>query len=74
MKLLKLFLICVVLSGCSVEGSNNVSPEFDFEGREMKVKTIHECEYLYLYMGGHTGYIFTHKGNCKFCIERNKEK
>lgn len=35
---------------------------------------IDSCEYLYAWFGaGNGGGSFTHKGNCKFCSERNKK-
>ncbi len=36
--------------------------------------TIDSCEYFYAWIGqANGGGIFTHKGNCKFCKERNHE-
>jgi hypothetical protein len=40
--------------------------------REVYVIEIDSCEYLWAYHGG--GPMLTHKGNCKYCAEREKNK
>ena len=42
----------------------------DNEGDSWKVIVIDSCEYIERFEG-HAG-LFAHKGNCKFCKERNK--
>ncbi len=37
----------------------------------VSIVVIDSCEYLAC-RSAHDFYIFTHKGNCKFCKERNK--
>ena len=51
-----------------VEWSEENSSSF---GSSFVVLTVDSCEYLYGY--GSAGR-FAHKGNCKYCIERNKSK
>ncbi len=49
--------------------------DFPDGGSNMKVYTvpIDSCEYLYTWFGAaNGGGSSTHKGNCKFCAERNK--
>lgn len=36
------------------------------------VVEIDSCEYLIKFQGYEQGWMFTHKGNCKYCTERNK--
>ena len=38
-----------------------------------KIWVIDSCEYVYLYKSMNTGYMFSHKGNCKYCAIRNKK-
>jgi len=44
--------------------------------RGFKIIVIDSCEYIqyYTYVGRGGAYGLTHKGNCKFCRERNKNK
>lgn len=48
-----------------------IKQESNWQG--FKVIIVDSCEYINRYEGGHTGYRFTHKGNCKFCAERSKK-
>lgn len=41
-------------------------------GRELVIYTIDSCEYIGEIYGG-SGDMITHKGNCKFCVERSKK-
>jgi cellobiose-specific phosphotransferase system component IIB len=42
-----------------------------YNGNNIRVATIDSCEYLFVNMDVRS---ITHKGNCKFCAERNKSK
>lgn len=42
-------------------------------GNEIAVYVIDSCEYIGK-IGGYNNDVLTHKGNCKFCAERNKNK
>lgn len=68
-------LIIVLTCGCSskaevvVDGGIHKLRTYgnDYEIREFEYKG---CEYLVVGQG--SGQTITHKGNCKYCLERNK--
>ena len=31
------------------------------------------CEYIKCYTYGINAYVYSHRGNCRFCVERNKK-
>ena len=77
-----LFLICLVVAcgesttkdkpkkaSTRIENGipNVLTPDGDFH-----VYDIDSCEYI-TYRIGSNGGLLTHKGNCKFCKERNKK-
>lgn len=55
--------ICFFILGCE-----DVFKETE---RPVKIRVIDDCEYLEF--KGYQTYSLTHKGNCKFCIQRNKK-
>ena len=70
-KLILLALAAVIITGCvetKAEQRGNITGD---------VVTIKGCEYIvnvnHVYMSGNT-YVYTHKGNCKFCAERKKQE
>jgi len=71
--LIFLTTIIVLESSCSPKpsGYTKTTKLGDF-----KIKIIDSCEYIEYdngsIMGDHV-YSITHKGNCKFCIERNNK-
>lgn len=72
----KLFILAVLLAGCSDPVTKYAKPidsSPDFKGIE-----IDGCEYIAYENGNpdqkHYTLTITHKGNCKFCTERNKTK
>jgi hypothetical protein len=62
-----------ILSSCSKElkTGEQIGQESRWQGFEIIV--IDSCEYINQFEGGNSGYRFTHKGNCKFCVERSKK-
>jgi len=73
-KLILLGAIAISLVSC-VKESNTLTQETGLivEGMEVKIYTIDNCEYLGRRIGQSTG-VMTHKGNCKYCAERLKNK
>lgn len=63
---LYLILIILIFSSCSNNNETVIKKDITYE-----VVIIDSCEYLKRYNGYNLGYSFTHKGNCKFCTERN---
>lgn len=65
-------LVAVIFCGCE---SKNVTVEqttIIISGREIKIYTIDNCEYIGTIYGSNTD-VLSHKGNCKFCAERSKK-
>jgi hypothetical protein len=71
MKILSAILVALFLIGCIDEQQK--LEDAQYQARNNPVIIIDSCEYLtYRTYGGASE--FTHKGNCKFCIQRNKNK
>lgn len=66
-------LVAVIFCGCGNEPKTEqqIKQESNWQGFEVIV--IDSCEYINRLEGVHSGYRFTHKGNCKFCAERSKK-
>ena len=64
-KLLLLALLAMIMVGC--ENENSKSNKVD----GFNIITVDSCEYIIrpYYKGG----VMSHKGNCKYCLERNKK-
>lgn len=80
-KSLKLFILAAGImlfsGGCTVEKIKVVTQEeADKINKQTVIQTIRTvtidgCEYLeYVSQGAYANYQITHKGNCKYCIER----
>jgi len=66
-------LVAVVFCGCGNEPKTEQLTGQGSNWRGFEVIVVDSCEYLNQFKGFYSGYIFTHKGNCKFCIERSKK-
>jgi hypothetical protein len=64
-KLLLLALLATMMVGCKDEEGREYAT--DERGYTYGVTVIDSCEYY------HGTYMLTHKGNCRFCAERNKK-
>lgn len=64
-----LLLAAVFLLSCESENSNNVKTDNGYT-----ITVIDSCEYIYKYNGYNRGYMFSHKGNCKFCADRQHSR
>ena len=66
--LLVVFLFC----GCNPQPKNGSS---ETKNGDYVTKVIDGCEYIEYDYGifDHRVYSLSHKGNCKFCAERNKK-
>jgi hypothetical protein len=62
-------LAVVFLVGCEDYNVQIKSTETTISGRVLKTYTIYNCEYIGIVHGG-SGDFLTHKGNCKFCLQR----
>lgn len=60
-------LTSIILCGCD-RYNKTIST---VNGRNIKTYVIDECEYVGSVVGGSRDFL-AHKGNCKFCAERNK--
>lgn len=64
MKKLLLLALATMMVGCKDEEGRNYAT--DERGYTYEVSVIDSCEYF------RSTYILAHKGNCRFCAERNK--
>ena len=68
MKLKVILIIGVIMMASCAGMENDLHPE-----KTYSVITIDECEYIFVSRRPWGGeFSLTHKGNCKYCIERNK--
>lgn len=67
-----IIVLAVFIVGCNPKAPGDTSKESfgDFD-----IKVIDSCEYIeYDYgFGDQRVYSLTHKGNCKYCLQRNKQ-
>ena len=66
-KLLLLALLAMIMVGCKESTNNDRNYSTDERGYAYKVSVIDSCEYICT-----PYYKLAHKGNCRFCTERNK--
>jgi len=71
-------LLLFVLGSCNNNNHDKIYPVVDkielcLDTRDIKLYVIDSCEYIGS-VAGLNAYILTHKGNCKFCKQRNQIK
>ena len=66
-KILLLTLLAIIMVGCKESTNNDRNYATDERGYTYEVTVIDSCEYF------RSSYYMIHKGNCKFCLERNKK-
>lgn len=73
MKTLKIILL-FSLFACTKGNVETKDSGFELPGRPISIKVVDVdgCEYLYGEWGNAT--VLTHKGNCKYCAQRNALK
>jgi hypothetical protein len=82
-KIFALLLLISIFCGCenkSIEKVDKLYPVIDkietpdgYSTKNIKVYVIDECEYIGSVYNAQND-ILTHKGNCKFCAQRNLKK
>jgi hypothetical protein len=65
-KIIILALLTMLMVGCKENTNNDRDYATDERGYTYEVLVIDSCEYF------RSAYILAHKGNCRFCTERNK--
>jgi hypothetical protein len=60
-------LASIILLGCEKDGE----VVYSLNDKDIKIYVIDNCEYIGDVRGGSRDFL-THKGNCKFCVERSK--
>lgn len=74
MRIRFLTAFCVILVGCERNPNYQPHQKLNVEhlhvSTEIEVHVIDGCEYLYGPWANAT--VLTHKGNCKYCLERTK--
>lgn len=66
-KLLFIALLAIIMAGCDKK-----NPDGTYEPCVYKVYVIDSCEYVGICEGSQHDFL-AHKGNCRFCLERNKK-
>jgi len=63
---------CLILYACEPIPSKKIAVKHTYyDTYQYKVVEIDSCEYIASTV--HYGYSICHKGNCKFCLERNHD-
>lgn len=65
-------LVAVIFCGCESKNVIIEQTTTTINGREMKIYIIDSCEYIGTIDGSNAD-VLSHKGNCKFCVERSKK-
>lgn len=70
---IKLIIVTMFLVGCTKSNVESTKTGFILKNSVAPIKLIEidNCEYLYGDWGSAS--VLTHKGNCKFCLDRNNE-
>lgn len=75
-------LVAVIFCGCQQQTINEAEQSYSdnkaneiFIGVNYQIVQIDSCEYIIGRDNGayNGGYFLSHKGNCKFCVERRKK-
>ena len=73
------FLVLLMCARCTQTAPHVMTPSediysYDIDSSSLRVITIDSCEYIAGYSKyGNGGPVLTHKGNCKYCLARNKK-
>ena len=65
-KIILLALTALTMVGCGKDVT------YTTEG--MPISIIDSCEYIKCYTYGVNTYVYSHKGNCRFCAERRQKE
>lgn len=67
----KLLVLSLLLFGCETRNARIETTTTTISGRNIDLYIIDSCEYIGKITGTQSDFL-THKGNCKYCTERNK--
>lgn len=67
----KVLVLVLFLIGCETRNATIESTETTINGRDINLYVIDDCEYIGKVVPSQSDFL-THKGNCKYCLERNK--
>ena len=68
-------LLLVLIASCT--NTQNTKPEIinkQLSDTRYDILILDSCEYIVFAWVPRDDHVITHKGNCKFCIERNSKK
>jgi hypothetical protein len=65
-------LVAVIFCGCETKNVEKRVTEYEINGSQLQIYVIDSCEYIGFVYGVNSDKL-THKGNCKFCVERSKK-
>ena len=66
-KILLLALTTLMIVGCR-------QPAISDTKEGLEIVNIDSCEYIKCYTYGFNSYVYSHKGNCRFCEERRQKE
>ena len=66
-KIILLAFTALMMVGCN-------QPETIDTKEGLKIVNIDSCEYIKCYTYGFNSYVYSHKGNCRFCKERRQKE
>lgn len=67
-----MLLIAFVITGCETKNAETRSTDITINGADITIYIIDSCEYIGYIHKSNADYL-THKGNCKYCAQRNKK-
>ena len=69
----KVLILALLLFGCETKNVTITQTEMIINSTRIHIYVIDDCEYIGSIYGSNRDFA-THKGNCKYCTERNKLK
>ena len=67
-------IILLALTALMMVGCNQPETIDTIEDLNIKIVNIDSCEYIKCYTYGFNSYVYSHKGNCKYCKERREKE
>jgi len=71
-QIILIVLVILTLTNCETRNADVHRTDVKINGKPFSTYIIDSCEYIG-YIHSSQSDVITHKGNCKFCINRNKK-
>lgn len=66
-----LLAVAICFASCETKNVEQKQTDYTINGSQLEIYIIDSCEYIGKVYGGNSDKL-THKGNCKFCLQRKK--